>query len=444
MAAPRIALLVHNRLENDPRVSRHGYAARRAGYRVAVLSVGAQHAGQARWGEAVDGIVVFESRVIRVSLLGKLRRYVSKRSARKAPTQSAVLASTNGAAHGVRRSVGIARAVQDVATIFMLLRNNIGAFRQFRGIGANLVHANDLNVLFAGFLLARVWKAPLVYDSHELWTQLDEDWSPMLRWLFGLLEGPLLRSADAVVTVNTLIAHELARAYRAPLPIVVMNCPEVPAGEHSEQHPVPSDGGATAEVRLDHIQRGSQPLRVIYQGMLNYKGRGLEGLIDAVSGLDGVELTLRGPGDLAGPLQQRITKLGASNVRIVPPVPMANLVQALHGYDVGVISYLPAGMNFQYCSPNKLFEYMMAGLAVVCSDLPVLREVVMSSECGLLYEPGNAESLAAALHELVANPYALVTYKGNAWRTARERYNAAEEEGKLLDLYERLLAGTMP
>src|SRR5579859_7047748 len=76
-AAPRVALLVHNRLEQDPRVSRHARAAREAGYRVAVLSVLPPQAREdghvPRWGSSVEGVAVYESRVLGRTLLGRLR-----------------------------------------------------------------------------------------------------------------------------------------------------------------------------------------------------------------------------------------------------------------------------------------------------------------------------------------------------------------------------------
>lgn len=439
MAPPRIALLVHNRLEDDPRVSRHARAALGAGYRAAVLSVGAPAPGGSRWGATVDGVAVFESRIVRVSALGRVRAAMRCLFAARSSGDLEPNVPPDAGALPPRpiRAVGLKGVLRDVATIGMLIRNNAGVFRQFRGIGAALVHANDLNVLPAGLLLARVWRAPLLYDSHELWTQLDEEWSPLLRRLFALLEGPLLRRADAVVTVNGEIARALAQAYRAPVPVVVMNCPEVPAGRTAAPPVAPAIG---AGVR-DHSRAGSGDLQVIYQGMLNYRGRGLEGLIDAAATVDGVSLTLRGPGSLGDALARRIADLGARNVRMLPPVPMADLVSALDGYDVGVISYLPSGKNFLFCSPNKLFEYMMAGLAVVCSDLPVLREIVTAADCGLLYEAGNVADLAAALRRLADDPALVARLRANAYRAARERYNAGREEGRLLEIYGRLLAG---
>jgi len=439
--APKIALLVHNVYERDPRVHRHARAAMGAGYRVAVMSAGTP---EGRWGVDVDGVALYESRVVRRSVLGRLRAALARRQARGgdvaaeapyAPPQAGPAAEgkTGGG------TTGLDGAIRDLWTIALLLRNNIGLYRQFRGVGARLVHANDLNVLPAGYLLARAWGAPLLYDSHELWTQLDADWSPLLRRLFGLIEGPLARGSAAVVTVNRPISAELAAAYGIPMPVVVMNCPEAPVGGHLP------DGELG---RGDAEQAGSAastpvPLRVIYQGMLDNVGRGLEGLIDASARVDGVMVTLRGPGPHIDALQQHIIKGTAANVSVEPPMPMMKLVAALAPYDVGVVNYLPLSMNHLFSSPNKLFEYMSAGLAVICSDLPVLHEVVTEADCGLLYEAGNVEALAKAMRRLAADRDLLARFKANARRAAVERYNAAHEEGKLLDVYRWLIANRM-
>jgi len=436
--APKIALLVHNVYERDPRVHRHARAAMGAGYRVAVLSAGAP---EGRWGVDIGGVALYESRVLHRSVLGRVRAALARRHKRGSavgtegscalgPDRAAPDGKTGGG------TTGLGGAIGDLWTIVLLLRNNVGLYRQFRGVGARLVHANDLNVLPAGYLLARAWGAPLLYDSHELWTHLDADWSPLLRRLFGLIEGPLARRCAAVVTVNRPIAAELAAAYGIPMPVVVMNCPEAPVGGH------PPD----AELgRGDSEQAGSaaatrEPLRVIYQGMLDNVGRGLEGLIDASARVDGVVVTLRGLGAHIGCLQQHITNGTATNVSVEPPVPMVELVAALTPYDVGMVSYLPLSKNHLFSSPNKLFEYMSAGLAVICSDLPVLREVVTEADCGLLYEAGNVEALAKAMRRLAADRDLLARLKANARRAAVERYNAAHEEGKLLDVYRWLIA----
>lgn len=424
--ASRIALLVHGTLERDPRVSRHARAAQQAGYRVAVLTVSPPGAAALpRWGAAVEGVLVYESRVVGRTLLGRLRQIVVRLRRPRSPqtkdaqaADGARLAAPSSVASGGR--VTARGGWRDLFTIAQLLRNNVGVYRQFRGIGAALVHANDLNVLLAGYLLARSWRVPLLYDSHELWTQLDEPWSPLLRRLFRLVEGALIRGAAAVVTVNGPIADRLAELYGISRPDVVMNCPEVPV--------LAQPGGSAAG-----------PLRVIYQGMLN-PHRGLHEAIDAVAGVPGVDLAIRGPGALRDALQRQVDALGVGDrVTILPPVPMSDLVSALDGFDVGLVPYQPVGMNNILCSPNKLFEYMAAGLAVVCSDLPVLREVVAQAEVGLLYDPRSSGQLIEVLQRLAGDRDLLTRLRANAARAAFTRFNAEHEEARLLRLYDRLI-----
>jgi glycosyltransferase involved in cell wall biosynthesis len=464
-ATPRVALLVHNRFEQDPRVSRHAQAARAAGYRVAVLSVVAPNA-ETRWGQTSGGIAVFESRVTRRTLLGRLRHALQGARGTGTPTvpRPEMEAGADGDGSGSKPSLG--GAARDIAAVGMLLRNNVGVFKQFRGIGAGLVHANDLNVLPAAFLLARYWKAPLLYDSHELWVALDAEWSPFRRRLYGMLERAIIRRVDATVTVNGAIAGELASRYGIARPAVVMNCPDVPAatptavderlagGKQStggaphvaaEELPTSEDASRAGGPSAGNLPlTGDRPLRVIYQGMLN-ANRGLIEAIDAVAGVEGVELAIRGPGALRDTLRQHIEALAlGERARLLPAVPMYDLVSALDGFAVGLVPYLPVGMNNLLCSPNKLFEYMAAGLAVVCSDLPVLREIVESADCGLLYAPGDREALAAALRTLAGDPALLARLRTNARLAAQSRYNAAHEEGTLLAIYARLIVTSPP
>jgi glycosyltransferase involved in cell wall biosynthesis len=410
---------------------------------VAVLGVGTVHPDKARWGETVNGVQIFETRVVRVSTLGRARALTKRwlaTCARPGNPPEAPEVSADAPLAFPKRSASPIQAAKDILAILMLVRNNIGVFQQFRGIGARLVHANDFNVLLAGYLLARAWNAPLVYDSHELWTQLDTDWSPLMRKLLALLEGPLLRRADAVVTVSAPIAQELARAYRAPLPMVVMNCPELVDKPEAATVAPPGPRTTSAPVRRRRAPADPpKPLSVIYQGMLNSRGVGVDGLIDAASQIEGLRLVVRGPGPLRAVFQQQIEDLHANNIQVLPPVPMAEVVPALAGYDVGVVSFLPVSRNFLFSAPNKLFEYMMAGLAVVSSDLPVLREVVSTANCGLLYPAGDVQGLVGVLRRLVEDHALLAMYKENARRAAVQRYNAGIEEGRLLDLYGRLL-----
>jgi glycosyltransferase involved in cell wall biosynthesis len=96
---------------------------------------------------------------------------------------------------------------------------------------------------------------------------------------------------------------------------------------------------------------------------------------------------------------------------------------------VGLLFDRPLTRNAELSAPNKLFEYLMAGLAVVAPDLPGLRWLA-DEGVGVLFEPGSAESFGAALESLAADPERLAALRANARRAAVERYNAeAQREG---------------
>lgn len=403
------------------------------GLRPAVLGAGVSKGAHAlRWGARVEGVELFE-RAAEFTVLGRLRQRFRALQGTLLPLagesggpksrltgQAALAAAPEEPALRAGRG-----AAADLWHFARFLYGNLAVVRQFRGIGARVVHANDLDVLPAAFILARLWRAVLIYDSHELWVEQDLPWTPFYRRLLSAVEGLLIHKAAVVVTVNGAIADELARRYGIATPLVVMNCPEAPAMIAVD---APLEAPST------------QPLQVIYQGLLS-PNRGLEQLVEAVAKTPGVALTLRGPGILRGPLQERIDRLGlADRVSLLPPVPMVDLVPALGGFSVGVVPILPVGKSYELCSPNKLFEYMCAGLAVVCSDLPVMREVVDTAASGLLVPPGDVDAMARVLSRLADDRPLLLRLRRNALQAARERFNAEHEQAKLRTLYERVLA----
>ncbi|HXT35965.1 MAG TPA: glycosyltransferase [Chloroflexota bacterium] len=460
-------MLVHNRLEQDPRVSRQARTIVEMGYRAAVLCAAVPPGpGGYRWGAWVAGATVYESGP-QATILGHARALLTRLarvrpglaardthwwvpgSHRRAGARDDVPAHQGTHVHrpdrlpqvptrasrvpacgclalpgtGWSHASGIVgTTIQDFWDFGRLLYWNLTIFRQFRSIGAAVIHANDLNVLPAGFLLARAWRAQLLYDSHELWVEQDTEWTPFYRRLQGWLERFLIRRADAVLTVNGAIADELAARYGIARPSVVMNCPEAP------------DLQEPPRIEPNLL------LRTIYQGVL-VPNRGLSEVVDAVAATPETGLVLRGPGNLKSDLEAQIGELGVGDrVCVADPVPMAGMVPALHGFAIGFVPILPKGMSYTLCSPNKLFEYMSAGLAVICSDLPVLREIVLETGCGLLVPPGDHEAIAAALQRLAADPDLLLTMRTRALTAARDRYNAEIEQRRLRAVYARLLA----
>lgn len=130
----------------------------------------------------------------------------------------------------------------------------------------------------------------------------------------------------------------------------------------------------------------------------------------------------------------------SDRIFFVEPVAAREVVNAAIGADIGVMAYLPDLLNYKYASPNKVFEYMMAGLAIAASDLPEIRGIIEETGSGVLFDPYDPKSIASAINKLISDEELLRSAQRNARRAAREKYNWEKESQKLLSLYETLLA----
>jgi glycogen synthase len=290
---------------------------------------------------------------------------------------------------------------------------NVRMLKAARGLGRfDVVHANDLDTLPAASVLARRWRARLVYDAHEIYSSQEPDAPRIHLALSSSIERRLAAGADAVVTVSAPIADELtARLRLRSAPFVVLNCPSL--------------------VDLPVEQPPGDFLRVVYQGAMG-PGRDLADLLDAAEVPGSFHLTIRvANADLAALRKDVRRRNLEERISVVDPVDPTRLVDALAGFDVGLIINRPVTRNDELVLPNKLFEYLMAGLAVVAPALPSLREVIEEEEVGALFEPADPVSLGSALAKLSAEGDEVARMKVNARRAAVERYNAEAQRPAL-------------
>jgi glycosyltransferase involved in cell wall biosynthesis len=129
-------------------------------------------------------------------------------------------------------------------------------------------------------------------------------------------------------------------------------------------------------------------------------------------------------------LERELPRDLVERIHVVDPVPPNEVVTALHGHHVGLLFDRPLTRNAELSAPNKLFEYLMAGVAVVAPDLPGLRWL-RDEEVGVLFEAGSAHSFAQALESLARDRDRLEALRRNARRAAVERYNAEAQRDAL-------------
>jgi glycosyltransferase involved in cell wall biosynthesis len=379
----RLLLLTPAELTRDPRARRAAATAQARGLEVVGLS-GTFPTGD----EPADLAGVPVTRLRRGRRTDRLRR-----------TAVGTLASSR------ERGV-LARELRGLYQLLRLASQTVLFVRAGRALGGfDVVHANDFDTLPAGWAIARRTHARLVYDAHELYTESEPDPPRIHRALVALLERLLAIRAHAVVTVSDDIAGELvARRGLRVRPTVVLNCPERADGIVVSQH--------------------EPPLRAIYQAGAG-PGRQLEDLLDAAELADGVHITLRVTRVDLEQLRDDVSRRRLyDRVAVADPVSPEKLVAELAEFDVGIVIDRPVALNNALGFPNKLFEYLMGGLAVIVPRLPTMGSFVEREQLGVVFEPGRADSLAAALRKLAANPAQLFAFRERARAAALDRYNA--------------------
>ena len=297
----------------------------------------------------------------------------------------------------------------------------IRAIRALGGIRPEAIHAHDLNTLLPAVITARRTGARVIYDAHELYPHISTLSRREAR-VWSVLERRLIGRADALLTVSPSLADQLTRSYGIPYPRVVFNGPDDEPAVTSEVPDLRTLAGVAHDARV-----------VLYQGGFS-PNRGLETLVRASADLRDAVLVLMGWGSL----RDRLEELARDcPVRFVDPVDRSLLVPLAAQADLGVIPYEPVGLNNTLSAPNKLFDYLAAGLPVVASDLPELRRIVLGNHAGITFAPGSVPALTHALTELLDDPQRRETMRAAALAAA-PAFAWARQAEELVQLYRGL------
>jgi glycosyltransferase involved in cell wall biosynthesis len=257
---------------------------------------------------------------------------------------------------------------------------------------ADLVQVHDLPTLEAGSQLATEWDVPLVYDAHELYPE-QHSFSTRQRLICSEAEARLIRNARLVFTVNPSIAEEMARRYRIAMPITLLNAIDPPPT---------FDPSARYDLLRGKLNLSNNRRILLFQGGFS-PHRNLEKLIQAFTKVrtESVDLVLLGFGEFEKKLKRisAALKLLDRRVYFLPAVPQSELLQHSGSANMGIIPYPHSDLNSYYCTPNKLFEYIQAGLPILANDSPELRRFVSDEGFGLVRPMQSVKQLAAAIDD---------------------------------------------
>ena len=298
-------------------------------------------------------------------------------------------------------------------------------------------HCHDLSTALIGLAAARLIGARCVCDFHEWysenvsWDAAELAWLPhpeSTRTMYQAAEALAMSRADEVITVCDSIAQELQTAY----PVggkkvhVIRNVPSLKRSDAA--YPSLRE---SLQVEPDQVillwQGGTGPTRL------------LEPVIKALALAPSIVFVIRGPSlDLFGDGYRKLAEEAGvgGRLHLLPPVKSADVVAAAAGADIGIWTLPNLSKNFYYALPNKIFEYLAAGLPLVCANFPEARAVVDGFRVGETFDPYSPESIASALVKL-SDSRARGRCAQNVGRALAE-LKADHEWSKLVRLYDTI------
>lgn len=284
------------------------------------------------------------------------------------------------------------------------------------------IHCHDLNTLPIGVVIKwmNLKGQKIIYDCHEYETEV---YRPQI-WvkpIFKVVERLFIHHADKYITVSESIAEEYKKKYGLKKVYLVLNCPLLVNYIHTDFFREKFD------IRKDQMV-------FLYQGTFN-TGRGIDILINVFKNLPDDEkvIVFMGYGDM----QNEIQKAAKQSKNIY--VHCAVKPKVLHEYtcsaDVGICYIKNSCLNYYYCLPNKLFEYAMADLPVISSNLFELNKFFKKYKNGWIVSEDNFKAFKDLI--LSINKADLQTKKNNLEKI-KLIYNWEEQEKNLLQLYKTI------
>ncbi len=285
----------------------------------------------------------------------------------------------------------------------------------------DILHCNDINMLPIGVILKKYYNknVKIIYDAHEYETETYA-LRGIQKTITKLNEKHLIKYADRVITVSDSIANEYVKLYNIKKPALVLNAP--PHKKAKKQDRFREAFGIEGKTIF------------LYQGGLG-KNRGVELLLEVFKAIDDNESVMIFMG--YGELEELIVEASKKNKNIFfhkavsPDVLLDYTVSA----DFGIATIEDSCLSYRYCLPNKLFEYIMAEVPVIVSNLPEMSKVVNDGKIGVVLEEETVKGVTEAIKKAVALDKREINTN---LKELKQHYNWEEQEKVLLKVYKEL------
>lgn len=305
--------------------------------------------------------------------------------------------------------------------ISRMLRTTRSVYQEALKLDADIYHFHDPELLFYGFKLKRKGKI-VIYDAHEDVPRqiMAKFWIPRLlrkcvSLIFERFENYIAKRLSAVVVSTPHIRKRFIQIH--PKTIDVCNYPLL-------------------QELVGEIDDNSKQEEICYVGGLSVV-RGIHEMMESLSNLPNIRLNLAGSFSTNELEKEVKSHKNWSQVSFHGYVGRQELISLFQRSKVGLVTLLPTPNHLESL-PIKMFEYMSAGIPVVCSNFPLWMEIVQDNECGISVDPSNSEEIAEAVQQLLKSPERSKLMGENGKKAVIERYNWEQQFKKLAQLYEEL------
>ncbi|MDP8201910.1 MAG: glycosyltransferase [Candidatus Tenebribacter burtonii] len=302
---------------------------------------------------------------------------------------------------------------------------NLGLF--FVGIYTkpDIVYANDLDTLTVGYLISKICRAKLIFDSHEIWffgyRYIHSSKFHQLIW--RILQKILITKTDATIVTTDTRAEYIKKEYNLKKVHTIRNC-----SRFQEVHP--------STLLRDEFKIAENKLILIYHGAI-HEARGIYNIVDAVREIDDIAVVFMGKG--AGLLDLRdyiIQNQLEEKIFIKDAVLPDQVLKYVASADIGIQLFHYTFNHYTVIS-NKLFECIMAGIALISNDFPEMKKIIQEDKIGEIVDYKDLTKVKEIIMKLAKNRKLLELYKANS-RKVRKKHSWGNEEKKIIKIVESL------
>ena len=287
-----------------------------------------------------------------------------------------------------------------------------------------LFHLHDPELMPIGLKLKRRGYA-VIFDAHEdvpkqllskPYLNLPIKW--VLSKSFAVFERFVCRHIDGIIAATPYIREKFTSMGDSAVDI--------------NNYPLPE------ELRSGKIDWKSKQAKVAYVGGIS-KIRGIIQMVEAMGQVKtDVKLQLAGTFEDEETEQTAQSIIGWGNVEPLGFLGRKEIRDLLAQSVAGLVTFLPAPNHID-AQPNKMFEYMSAGLPVIASNFPLWKQIVDGNKCGLCVDPFDPKAVADAIDYLVSHPKEAEQMAKNGQTAVLEKYNWNIEEKKLFEFYNKII-----